>query len=280
MSVPPGLPVPVDWAPSPQEVEPECKLAAVQAVTAALTVPPDASSSLPRPLAPLARLLPAAGPTAVQVLYPQYGGLSRDRRRACVVLTVDLWSSTPTALRREGSTLDVRLQRDGRWRDGRWRVVEVLVPDAVRSVQPVPAPAAAVLQNPRIAMPALARLDVAGGLVDDRVLTLLTALSARWELSVQVFAAGHPWDVFETGRPSNHTLGRAVDLHALDGVPVVDQDVAGPAPWRELALAAEELGSDEIGGPDRARRRRPFFTDDVHRDHVHLGFEFPAHPGL
>lgn len=261
----PALPVPVGWDPAPADVEPSCKLAAVAAVSAALTRP---NGGLPAELAPLAGVLPGSGPSVLQTVYPQYGGLNPRRTRASVMLVAELFalSSDGSSVQRVGLTLDVRLRRGS----SGWKVTEVLVPAAVGVASPVPAEASAVLQDPRIHLPAAARWDLAAGGIDGRVSSLLSALSARWTVQVQVLRSGHPYDVFETGRTSNHTLGRAVDVRAVDGVPVVDH---GNCPWRDVLLAAADLGADELGGPDRPAPRRPYFTDAVHQDHLHLGFE-------
>ncbi|MFD7834155.1 hypothetical protein [Streptomyces sp. NPDC059761] len=41
-------------------------------------------------------------------------------------------------------------------------------------------------------------------------------------MSVSVVRSGHPLNVFGTGRPSDHPVGRAFDVWAVDGHPVVD----------------------------------------------------------
>jgi hypothetical protein len=265
------------------EVERSCKEAAVRWLEAALTWTPAAGGSagaadrvarIGQPgtaLAGLRPLLTDDVASTVAITYPQYGGLSDDRTTASVMVTVEQ-TVRPRPGERPGSrgtTLDVRLSKAGR----SWRVSRVLAPPGPRPAGATGEIADRVLASDRLLLPAAARADVRAGLVEDRLLTLLTRLSARWTVGVQVLRSGHPRNVFGTSRASNHTLGRAVDIWSLDGVPVVDQRAAD---WRGLMSAAADFGVDEIGGPedlDGRARRRPYFTNDVHQDHVHLGFD-------
>jgi uncharacterized heparinase superfamily protein len=96
-----------------------------------------------------------------------------------------------------------------------------------------------------------------------------------------VLRTGHPREVFGTARTSNHTHGRAVDVWRVDGRPVVDP--ATPrALLRDVMVRAGRLGATEVGGPfDVDGPGRGFFTDDVHRDHLHVGLtpgRRPARP--
>jgi hypothetical protein len=130
-----------------------------------------------------------------------------------------------------------------------------------------------VLEEKRLTLPAAAQADIKAGLIDDRILSLLKTLSQRWDLNVQVLKSGHPRNVFPTNRISNHTRGRAVDIWAIDGVPVIR---APRSSWRGLMMAAAERGANEIGGPadiDKVAGRPPYFTNAVHQDHVHIGFD-------
>ena len=127
--------------------------------------------------------------------------------------------------------------------------------------------AQAVLGDARIVLPGAARADVLSGAVDDLVLDALTRLAQRWTLDVHVFTSGHPLHVFATDRVSNHSRGLAVDVWALDGIPVVDR---ARSPWREVLVAAADVGASELGGPEDLGKR-PFFSDQVHQDHLHVG---------
>jgi hypothetical protein len=76
--------------------------------------------------------------------------------------------------------------------------------------------------------------------------------------------------VFGTSRTSDHPLGRAVDVWALDSRPLVV-----PAN-HSLAVSAMRFavahGSYNVGGPVRLGGSQ-FFSDRTHQDHIHLGFD-------
>ena len=263
------------------EVEPACKEAAVLAVHAALTwrdgaADPAAAvervTALGSPAEAVATLPPLLGGapwSSVEVTYPQYGGLVADLGLASVMVNAQQVLPGETEVVRRPLTVDVRLvqQRGG------WHATEILLGARPPAAPEVSAAASAVLTNDRLVLPEAARADVQAGLIDDLVMTLLMQLSERWRVHVQVLSTGHPFTVFGIDRQSNHTRGRAVDVWALDDVPVIDQD---RAPWRALMEAAAALGATEIGGPvdvDGVRGQPPHFSDQVHQDHVHLGFE-------
>ena len=82
---------------------------------------------------------------------------------------------------------------------------------------------------------------------------------------------GHIQTVFPTSKVSNHAVGRAADVREINGVRIVDYSVTSPV-LTEFMRRASELGATEVGGPiDLNGDRAGFFSDDVHRDHIHLG---------
>jgi len=272
----PAVPAAAPYALLPGEVEPACKQAALDAASAALTVDAAAPAADATPLEPLRALVPTGASTALEVVYPQYGGLDGPRRTASVMLVADLLVAGATtgavagaaaaAPERRSTTVDLRLTSEG----GRWSVTEVLVPvlPAAVPVDQLPEPTRQLLATDRVELPGAARADLLAGAVHPAVVSTLLELSQTWRLHVQVLTSGHPVNVFATDRVSNHTRGRAVDLWALDGVPVVEQD---RSPWREVVEAATALGASEVGGPQDLGGRGQF-TDQVHQDHLHLGF--------
>ncbi len=272
----PAVPAAAAYALLPGEVEPACKQAALDAASAALTVDAAAPSAASGPLEPLRALVPTGASTALEVVYPQYGGLDAPRRTASVMLVADLLvagatagtaaGATAAAPERRSTTVDLRLTSEG----GRWSVTEVLVPElpAAAPVDQLPEQTRQLLATDRVVLPGAARADLLAGSVHPAVVSTLLELSRTWRLHVQVLTSGHPVNVFATDRVSNHTRGRAVDLWALDGVPVVEQD---RSPWREVVEAATALGASEVGGPQDLGGRGQF-TDQVHQDHLHLGF--------
>lgn len=262
------------------EVEPACKDAAVLAVQAAMTWRDGASEpaaaverlkklgSPPQSVATLTPLLGRSPWSSVEVIYPQYGGLVRDLSSASVMVVGEQVVPSEHEVVRRPFTFDVRLTNAPTG----WQATEILLGPTPAPAPRVSAVASALLLNDRVLLPQAAQADIQAGLIDDLVLTLLMGLSERWRLHVQVLSTGHPFTVFATDRQSNHTRGRAADVWAIDDVPVIDHE---RSPWRALMEAAAGLGSDEIGGPEDIDgvRGRPYFSDQVHQDHVHLGFE-------
>lgn len=280
---PVALPAQPAYEALPGEVEPSCKVAAARVLESALTWAPETGGSAgaaarlrsagqpPAIAADLRSLLGDAVASSLRVVYPQYGGLSAGQTSASVMIAAEqaLRPKPGAAVVTRGLTVDVRLTRTGK----AWRATSVDVPalpgragtstNAIRNV----------LGSPNLELPEAARHDVESGVVDDRVLSLLTELASRWKLHVLVLKSGHPRNVFPTDRVSNHTRGLAVDIWKINDVPVIERD---RSPWQAVMKAAAALGANEIGGPkdlDRAARGKPYFTNAVHQDHIHLGFD-------
>ncbi len=113
--------------------------------------------------------------------------------------------------------------------------------------------------------------DLADPRLDPRVRQVLAVLAGRWRLRVSCLHAGHSWYVAGTRRVSNHAVWRAVDLDQVNGVPVSAHNQAARALAGFLGhlqgpLRPEEIGSPFLAGP------RPFFTDDGHQGHIHIGY--------
>jgi len=280
-TVPPLAP-PARYRPLPGEPAPEAKQAAADVVQALATFPADAE-----PVGPARARLAALGvapavadgagallapgvEAAGDIVYPQLGGLTPTAASVMVVVT---------QRRREAGrdssvarTVDVRLQRSP---EGPWAVVALASTGGDPPAAPVPPSeaAAAVLAHPNLELPDSARWDVQAGRVDPRLLELIAALAADRRLAVTVLATGHPRDVFATGRVSNHTVGRAVDVWAVDGQAVVAQRQPD-GPVAALARAALAAGVTELGGPwDLDGPGGRSFANTVHQDHLHLAFD-------
>lgn len=274
----PPLPPARPWRAGPGEVRPEVKRTATALLEALGTWQRDEGSP------PAARrragglgadpalagqvadaLLGPESAAVLRVVDAQYGGILSDA--ASVLCVVEQWRSDGTGVRHGGTTVDVRLVR----REARWRVT------SLRPAQPAPAArssgaaARAVLAEPRIHLPFAARSDVASGTVHESVLTALLGLSRAYVLDVSVLRSGHPIDVFGTARPSDHPRGRAADIWAFDGRPVVDP--RNRPLVVEAMRRAKGLGPYQVGGPvDLDGSGTGFFSDATHQDHVHLGF--------
>lgn len=278
----PDLPVVSPWEPGGNEITPEIKLAAVRVLEALGTVPDGvavspadgrlaAAGAAPVLERSAGALLPPAAPAVTQIVYPQYGGLERDTASVMAVLR-QTWADG-TELRDRLVTADVRLRRSGRT----WTVTELHpvapVPDAAAALT---GPAAELAGSPRVQLPNAALADLAAGVVDARVVAALLGLSDTYELAVSVFRSGHPENVYGTDRTSNHTRGRAADIWAVDGRPVVSMAKDDPF-LLDFLKAVRATGSDEVGGPVvPGGSAGGHFADDLHRDHVHLGFERAA----
>lgn len=276
----PDLPATQPWEPSAGEVAPEIKVAAARVIEALGNAPDGAAppeqrltaaGAEPRLAAAAGPLVPPAVPSTVAVVYPQYGGL--ERSTASVMAVAEQTWVVDSALVSRSVTVDVRLKRGS----AGWLVDQLLPAETTdRAALTLDGAAAQLAASPRVHLPDAAVADLAAGIVDARVVAALLELAATYELSVSVFRAGHPENVFGTDRTSNHTRGRAVDIWAVDGVPVVTMGLDDPLLLGFLD-AVRSTGSDEIGGPvDPDGPGGKHFADDLHRDHVHLGFERAA----
>jgi hypothetical protein len=107
--------------------------------------------------------------------------------------------------------------------------------------------------------------------LDRRVRALLVAIATHRRIRVSCLRTGHSHYVKGTDRVSNHSVWRAVDIDQVDGHPVSRSNAAA----HELALWIGQGGAgvqpSEVGSPWDVGRR-PWFSDDGHRDHLHVGF--------
>lgn len=128
------------------------------------------------------------------------------------------------------------------------------------------------LANPRIMLTERARADVAAGIVDSRLLTLLDALSARHTLLVTVFKSGHSVRT-SSGSISNHYFGRGADIFSVGGAPVS----AANSPARQVILEIDSLPGplrpDEVGHPFSTVDFPGGFSDFDHRNHIHVAYD-------
>lgn len=275
------LPDAVAWQPAATEIQPEIKQAAARVIEA-LGNAPDATSTAQERLSAqgadpalasgAGALVPPGAPSIAEIVYPQYGGLTPDASSVMAIVR-QTWLAAGGPMSRT-VTVDVRLARDG----DAWRVTALFPVGPVdRSTLDLTAPAAALADDPQVDLPPAAVFDLAGD-VDPRVVGILAGLSQTYGLSVSVVRAGHPVEIFGTDRPSRHTLGRAVDVWAVNGVPIVTMALDDPLLVGFLT-AVRDLGAQSIGGPvDLDGPGGIHFADALHRDHVHIGFDEPAMP--
>jgi hypothetical protein len=177
-----------------------------------------------------------------------------------------------------GAALHLALRR---YNNACWYVHEV-VTMAGRYTRgaPVAAPSAdpfvrALVRNPRITTtrshgcdPAP---DLASGRLDLRVQSLLAVLAERYAIRLSCIRSGHSRLVEGTTRVSNHWVWRAVDIDRVDGRRVGRGSGAARALVRFLDRLEGPLRPAEVGSPF-AIGHRPYFTDEGHREHVHVGY--------
>ncbi len=204
--------------------------------------------------------------------YAQLGGHLDDGISIMVVIHQELGAEgTEVPERAETRTMDVRLVRNA---SGAWEFDEL----ASAGGQPVARPAdlsplaASVVDDPRIDLPDSAIWDIYSGHTDHVLLQMMSDIAARIPYSVAVLHTGHPQNVFGTDRLSNHTAGRAVDIHELGSELVIDShDVTSPiydvSEWLVSRPDVKEFGSPWRFEDPVAHT----FTNEVHHDHLHVG---------
>lgn len=135
----------------------------------------------------------------------------------------------------------------------------------------------AVINNPNITLCPACRQDLIDGVIDQRVVDFLSWAAQRHQIAVSVLKTGHSQYVAGTDRVSNHFMGRAADIYAIDG-----QDVAPSCDvCRAFANEVVALGTgrpDEMGLPwaDMVGAGGwNVFADLSHQAHVHLGWSAP-----
>jgi hypothetical protein len=113
--------------------------------------------------------------------------------------------------------------------------------------------------------------DLASGRLDLRVQSLLAVIAERYTLRLSCLRTGHSRFVKGTTRVSNHTVWRAVDIDVVNGQPVSPTSSAA----RDLVVWLDGLQGplrpSEIGSPFNIGRR-PYFSDEGHQGHVHVGY--------
>ena len=129
-----------------------------------------------------------------------------------------------------------------------------------------------LLRNPRVSLTPYARADLESGVVDSRLVSLLSWLAQRHSFTVSVFRTGHS-KYTRSGSISLHYFGSGADIFIVDGSPVSATNLAS----REAVLAMASLDGAirpaELGHPFGAIGFPGGFSDADHADHIHLGFE-------
>jgi hypothetical protein len=212
----------------------------------------------------LTTLLGVGTDAVVAVRDAQYGGILSTT--ASVLVVVDQWRLTSDGtVHAGGTTVDVRLEKAS----PHWRVTAVHPAAPGLPTSSLTRTARQVLADSRIRLPHAAHADVSAGRVHDTVLGLLLAMAQQHVVDVSVMRSGHPLLVFGTSRTSDHPKGRAVDVWALDGKPlVVPANHTLAASAMRFAVAH---GAYNVGGPVLLPGST-YFSDRTHQDHIHLGY--------
>jgi hypothetical protein len=277
--VPDSRPKVRPYEPLPEEGFPDGKSIAARAALESLTYARGDS-----PLEAAARVGPSVvGDRAIaRAIEP---AVEEEMRSVARVEYAQLSGVTPTSLGamviveqrlqdREGEwqtltrTVDVRLVRS----DGPWQLEEIASVGGSPVEEPDDlSPAAQQVTNSEaIELPDSARWDIYSGKVDEALLETMARLAEKRQLAVTVLDSGHPPNVWEMEQQSAHSVGFAVDIWAVDDVPVVQQQETGTPAYEVaselVAAGAAQVGSPWILGPGGAAS----FSDDVHRDHIHL----------
>ena len=130
-----------------------------------------------------------------------------------------------------------------------------------------------VLRTPTISIYGPGRTDVGNGSIDVRVLVTMLYLAERQGgVTVTSLISGH--GIFtKSGHVSLHAYGRAMDIVAVGGTPIIGNQQPGgvaEAALRNIMMMPAELRPDElislfeIGGPS--------FAMADHADHIHVGY--------
>jgi hypothetical protein len=139
-----------------------------------------------------------------------------------------------------------------------------------------------VLSNPRIEIYSCGRRDIEAGLVDRRVLATLEFLAASGlKPTVTSLVCGHGY-LTTSGNVSEHSSGNAVDIAAINGIPILGHQGEGSIaditirrlltlqgtikPHQIISLMTYKDTDNTLALPD-------------HADHIHVGFHPQYQPG-
>ncbi|MGX6449814.1 hypothetical protein ACVU7I_17385, partial [Patulibacter sp. S7RM1-6] len=139
-----------------------------------------------------------------------------------------------------------------------------------------------VLADPRLEIYAAGRADIRAGAIDRRVLATMEYLVANGlRLTISSLRSGHGL-MTASGNVSAHSYGAAMDIAAVDGVPIVGHQGAGTVTDRTIRLLLRLQGAMKpnqiISLMDYAGADNTLVMAD-HADHIHVGFPRAADAG-
>ena len=136
------------------------------------------------------------------------------------------------------------------------------------------------LADPRLEIYSCGREDIQTGQIDRRIMALLEYLTERgYRLTITSLKCGH--SVYTaSGNISQHSVGSAVDIAQINGLPVLGNQ--GPGSISE-ALVKDIMSLQGTMTPDQLISLMDFggpsFAMADHADHVHVGYSPQFGPG-
>ena len=146
------------------------------------------------------------------------------------------------------------------------------------AVPAAPATPQSLLADDAIAFAPAAADDVAHGIADRRLVSLLAWIAQRHRIVVSVIKTGHPRFVTGTHKVSNHWYGRAATISDVDGRAVTRGSAAAAALWDQLQTAPKAFRPDEIGAPWSAPGNPRWFSGPEEQAEIHVGFDAVGAP--
>ncbi len=128
----------------------------------------------------------------------------------------------------------------------------------------------ALLHNDNVVLDPASIADLRAGLIDPRIVAVLSTLSRVHTITVSGMRSGYG-RFTSSGRISSHQFGRGVDITAIDGMPVDASNMAARAVVAGLQELDPSIRPDEVGTP-WAISGPGYYTDASHQAHVHIGF--------
>jgi len=132
-----------------------------------------------------------------------------------------------------------------------------------------------LIANPRITLSPVQRSDIAQGLIDPRIVSLLGMIAQSHTIYISALRSDHS-EFTTSGNVSNHSAGRAVDIAMVDGAACTGtRDGTCGQLAVELAQLTGPLHLTELiycFDPDGNRSADAFAQPD-HCNHMHAGFD-------
>jgi Transglycosylase SLT domain len=137
-----------------------------------------------------------------------------------------------------------------------------------------------VLADPALSIYSCGRQDIQTGQIDRRTLAAMEYLVAKgYRLTVTSLKCGHSY-LTSSGNVSAHSYGAAVDIAAVNGLPILGHQGQGSiteAVINDLMLLQGTMRPSQI--ISLMDMGAPTFAMGDHADHIHVGYSFSAAEG-